>query len=51
MKAREQWTKNLQSGPIKMSHNGREITPEETLDLWINGYYPPMIQKLRKSSR
>ena len=39
VKAREAWKKTLREGAFTLVINGRQITGERLLDLWINGYY------------
>lgn len=39
IKSREAWKKAQRNTGIKLIIKGKEITPEDVTDLWINGYY------------
>lgn len=37
--ARTRWQSELKAGGFALNYNGHEYSPEEILDLWINGYF------------
>lgn len=39
IETRDLWDSSLHCGPFKMSFKKEELTPKQSLDLWINGYY------------
>ncbi|MCR4320416.1 MAG: hypothetical protein NUV74_08820 [Candidatus Brocadiaceae bacterium] len=39
VKSRNIWRESLKSTGFKLTFNGREMSPEVVMDLWINGYY------------
>lgn len=51
IESRKIWKRQLQKGGFYLTYNGREVTPEQVTDLWINGYYfhndPSKLRMLR----
>ena len=38
-KSKKLWSQQYKSGLLRLELNGKHYSPEEILDLWINGYY------------